>query len=280
MSIRKQDRLVLLFYYLGYSRIRNLIFRLQHKPAAIFVTFHDIIHGASGCFEANLRFLKRYTNVVSLDDFFSNKLSVEKINTVITFDDGYKSWVTEAIPALQELRLPATFFISSGFVGLSPADEAKFIRSNLLLTKHCRTSGGLSFGDVKRIVEKGFNIGGHTLSHCNLSGLLGVDQLRREINEDKLNLERMMGTKIDYFSYPSGAYQNPRINLIDVLKESGYKGAVTTVSGFNSVETNPYLLHRELTGASMPEKVFKSRVYGNYNAVMFITQRIPMIRQR
>jgi peptidoglycan/xylan/chitin deacetylase (PgdA/CDA1 family) len=59
---------------------------------------------------------------VSLDDFFSGRLSAEKINVVITFDDGYKSWVTNVLPALKELELPATFFVSSGFVGLTKED--------------------------------------------------------------------------------------------------------------------------------------------------------------
>lgn len=34
---------------------------------------------------------------------------------VITFDDGYRSNLTEALPALRELGMPATFFIATGF---------------------------------------------------------------------------------------------------------------------------------------------------------------------
>jgi peptidoglycan/xylan/chitin deacetylase (PgdA/CDA1 family) len=242
------------------------------------VTFHDLPPDAVGRFEANLRFLKHRTNVVSLDDYFSGRLSTDKINVVITFDDGYKSWITTAVPILRKLELPATFFVSSGFVGLSKENEAEFIRSKLLLKLGSRgIMGSLNFEDVRMIAQEGFTVGGHTLNHCNLTEILDDAQLRYEITEDKIRLERITGTKIKYFAYPSGAYHNPEINLTDVLRESGYRGAVTTVSGFNIAGLNPYLLHRELTGASMPEPVFRARVYGNYDAVRFLKQQISKI---
>jgi peptidoglycan/xylan/chitin deacetylase (PgdA/CDA1 family) len=281
MSIRRQDLSVLLLYCLGYSRIRNLILRLQHEPVARLVTFHDLQPEALGYFEANLRFLKRSTNVVSLNEFFSGRLSTDKINVVITFDDGYKSWIAYAVPLLKKLRLPATFFISSGFVGLSKENEAEFMRSKLLLTPDPRrVMGGLTCEDVRRLVEEGFTVGGHTLNHCNVAELQDSIQIRYEIAEDKLRLEKMIGRTIDYFAYPFGAYQNPEIDITEILSDSGYKGAVTTISGFNRVSTSPYLLHRELTYASMTGCIFRARVYGNYDAVQFLKQQINKIIQR
>jgi peptidoglycan/xylan/chitin deacetylase (PgdA/CDA1 family) len=279
MLIRKQDLSVLLMYYLGYSKIRNLVFRLQHKPITRFVTFHDLPLEALGSFEANLLFLKKNTNVVSIGNFLSGRLSTGKINVVITFDDGYKSWVTDALPILKKLELPAIFFVSSGFVGLSKEDEANFMRTQLLLTQDPRNAThGLTFEDLKRIVAEGFTVGGHTSSHCNLAEIINSTQLKYEIGYDKAKLESMTGKKIKYFAYPSGAYQNPELDLTKVLKEFGYKAAVTTVSGFNGASTSPYLLHRELTGASMNGTVFKARVYGNYDPVRFLLQQVNKLR--
>lgn len=280
MKIRKQDICALLFYYAGYSRIRNLLLRILNRRVTRFVTFHDIMSEAVGYFKGNIYFLKRSTNVVSLDDFFSARLSSKKINVVITFDDGYKSWLTHATPLLQELGLPATFFVTSGFVGLSKKDEVEFMRSRLFLTPGPqRITEGLNFEDLRGIAEKGFIIGGHTLNHCNLRNLRNIDQVRYEISKDKIELERETGAKIEYFAYPSGAYFNPEINLVEVLKELGYKGAVTTAPGFNRLGSNPYLLRRDLTGASMPGKVFRARVYGNYDIVHFIKERVLKVHQ-
>jgi peptidoglycan/xylan/chitin deacetylase (PgdA/CDA1 family) len=279
--IRRQDISVLLFYYLGYSRIRNLVFRLRSKPVARFVMFHDLLPETISKFKANLKFLKQKTNVVSLDDFFEGRLSIKKFNVVITFDDGFKSWVSHAAPILKELGLPATFFVSSGFVGLSMEDETEFIRSNLLLTqKPHKISGSLNFEDVRRIADEGFNIGGHTLTHCNMGKITDINRLRYEIAEDKKRLEKITGKKIEYFSYPFGAYDNPEINLVKMLKLSGYKGAVTTVSGFNYVFSNPFMLKRETTNAAMTMRVFRSRALGNYEPVLFLKQMGRMVFQR
>lgn len=268
MLIRRQDICVLLFYYCGYSKTRNSIFRLQRKPISRFVAFHDLPPTALKHFENNLIFLKHNTNVVSFDDFMSGRLSAEKINIVITFDDGFKSWITHAVPILQKLALPATFFISSGFIGLSKNDEDIFIQSNLLLKG--KTSGSLTSDDIKKMADQGFTIGGHTLSHCILSTLRDKVKLISEIVEDKSNLERLIGKKINYFAYPSGVYYNRSMNITNELCEAGYKGAVTTIPGFNNYYTNPFLLHRELTATTMPTNIFKARVYGNYDAVQYL----------
>jgi peptidoglycan/xylan/chitin deacetylase (PgdA/CDA1 family) len=274
MLMRRQDIGVLLLYYLGYSRARNLLLRMRHKPVSRFIAFHDILPEARGAFYAKVRYLKRRTNVVSLSDFFEGRLSADRINVVITFDDGYKNWVRDAMPVLRELELPAAFFVSSGFVGLSEGEQADFTKSKLfaLPDSGCRTTGGLSIEDVKQIVEGGFTIGGHTVNHCRLSDCRDRSRLRYEITEDKARLEEITGRPVDYFAYPSGEHRNPILNLSEVLRDAGYKGAVTTVPGFNSAETDRYLLHRDLTDAPMPGAVFRARVFGNYDAVRILKQ--------
>lgn len=239
--------------------------------------FHDIPPEAIGCFKANLSFLKQNTNVMSLGDFCSGNLSPKKINVVITFDDGYKSWVTDAVPILKELELPAIFFVSSGFVGLSKEHETDFLQTNLLIPDNNIATGGLTCDDLRNIAEEGFAIGGHTLNHYNLAELRNSTQLRYEIAEDKTRLENIIGKRIQFFAYPFGALHNPEINLTDVLRDCGYIAAVTTVSGFNRGSTNPYLLHREITHASMPGSVFKARTHGNYDAVQFLKQQVNKI---
>jgi peptidoglycan/xylan/chitin deacetylase (PgdA/CDA1 family) len=273
--IRRQDVFVSFLYYTGYSRIKNLFFRVQRKPITRIVAFHDIQPEAFPNFRANISFLKSHTNVVSLEDYFSGRLSSNKINVIITFDDGYKSWITCATPTLKALGLPATFFVTTGFVGLSREKEAEFMRNNLFIwLPSRRNSGGLSYEDVRSIAEAGFTIGGHTSNHSNLGQLQDRNNIRYEIAEDKMQLERMTRTKINYFAYPSGVFLNPAIDLVEVLKESGYKGAVTTVPGFNTIESNPFLLRRDLTSATMPGPVFRARAYGNYDLVQFIKERV------
>jgi len=281
MLMRRQDLSVLFLYFLGFSRIRNRVLRFKHMPVTRVLTFHDILPEWLDSFTAKLRFLKRNTNVVSLEAFFSGKLSFEKINTVITFDDGYKGWMDSAVPVLREMDLPATFFVSSGFVGLSNKDAELFLESNLFSKLGTRRiSGCLAREDLPRLSEKGFTVGGHTLNHSNLVELRDRGKIQREILEDKKWLEELTGKKVKYFSYPGGDFKNPVIDITDVLRDAGYAGAVTTVPGFNYIYTNPYLLNRELTGAQMPEWIFRARVYGNYDAVRYLQKRVRMVFHR
>lgn len=273
--IRRQDRSVLLLHHLGYSFVRNAFYRLKRAPITRIVVFHDILPEARANFRANLDFLKQSTHVISLDDFFAGRLSLKKINVAITFDDGYKSWTTEATPVLIELGLPATFFISSGFVGLAPDQEAAFIRERLFLTLGVRKiSGGLALDDLKTIAREGFAIGGHTRHHADLSRFEESVSLEREIAEDKQWLEHVVGTAPAYFAYPFGASEAPGVDLSGILKRLGYKAAVTTESGINSGTTNPYRLYREQTSAKMSNAVFKARVLGSYDGVRFIRRAL------
>jgi peptidoglycan/xylan/chitin deacetylase (PgdA/CDA1 family) len=274
MRMRRQDLCVLMLYYLGYTRIRNAVLRLQRKPATTFVTFHDISPALEEDFRRKILCLRNTTNVVSLDDFFAGRLSAERTNVVITFDDGYQSWISTAMPLLKELHLPATFFVTSGFLDLSPHDEAHFIRSRL--QTQMDTTGALKGNDLRKIVEQGFAVGGHTINHVNLAAMYDLAAIRREIALDKQNLESIICAKIKYFAYPFGEFHNSDIDLTALLKEAGYDGAVTLVPGFNRIDSNRYCLLRELTGAPMPPWAFKARVFGAYDGINSIRKLLGL----
>jgi peptidoglycan/xylan/chitin deacetylase (PgdA/CDA1 family) len=266
--VRQQDYVTLLFYYLGYSSISANIFRIKRIPITRFATFHDIRPETLEIFEEKLKFLHFRTNVVSMDDFFRGRLSSRKLNTVITFDDGYKAWVTHAVHLLAKYGLPATFFVSSAFAGLSSDMEPEPTRRQSFLKRESpKYETRIDAEDLRIIDRLGFTIGGHTLSHCDLSEIKDRSIARSELSEDKIRLERIIGKNADYFAYPSGRYQNPWINLVEILREVGYKGAVTTESGANNSRSHPYLIHRELTDAAMPLRVFKARISGDYDPV-------------
>ena len=65
-------------------------------------------------FRAHLRYLKRNYNIVRFEDDWSD---VEKPAVVITFDDGYADNAIEALPIIEEMGVPVTFFITTGTVG-------------------------------------------------------------------------------------------------------------------------------------------------------------------
>lgn len=62
--------------------------------------------------EANLLLIKRFYNPVSYEDLLSGHLSNDKLNVLLTFDDGLKNNYTQALPLLKRHQVPALFFVT------------------------------------------------------------------------------------------------------------------------------------------------------------------------
>ena len=89
----------------------------------------------------------------------------------------------------------------------------------------------MSPSQIKRLHDAGMEIGGHTVNHPILK-LLDDQQARAEIFGCKRRLEEITGAPITLFAYPvgkPGRDYGPRD--VELVKESGFVAAVSTVSG-------------------------------------------------
>jgi peptidoglycan/xylan/chitin deacetylase (PgdA/CDA1 family) len=70
-------------------------------------------------FAEQLRLIKEHRRVVPLRELVDGVIEGRDIrNTVaITFDDGYENNASQAAPVLSDMRLPATFFLATGYIG-------------------------------------------------------------------------------------------------------------------------------------------------------------------
>lgn len=96
---------------------------LKPRPGARILLYHGIDH--NGRLDHNRRFisqsrfweemtwLAKNAYVVPLSEYFEGKYPKDRLAVALTFDDGYLNNYTLAAPILVELKLPATFFIST-----------------------------------------------------------------------------------------------------------------------------------------------------------------------
>ena len=56
--------------------------------------------------------IQQHFHIISLDDFRANRLNPDKLNVLITFDDGYRNNLTLALPIIEELQIPVTIFVT------------------------------------------------------------------------------------------------------------------------------------------------------------------------
>ena len=82
---------------------------------------------------------------------------------------------------------------------------------------------------LKELSSEGFNVGSHTLSHPELTGL-GLAEKEREIRDSKKRLESMLGTPVEYFCYPRGLFDPASLEFVE---RAGYSGAVSNRPGPN-----------------------------------------------
>jgi len=274
--MEKKDIFGFLMYFTGLHILRTKYLKIRGLALARFLVFHNIPLKYSVQFENNIRLLKKYTNVISLDDFMNGNLSTDNINTVITFDDGYKSYRTIAFPVLKKYGLTATFFISSGFINLNDNHnglvcEKAPIKKGKLLTK----GEPLTVKDIIEIKKGGNIIGSHTVSHVILKGNDSMSKLKKEVLEDKKRLEEITGEQVKYFAYPFGGIDNRHRNLAMALKNFGFEAAVTLDLGFNTKSTNRYFLYRDIVSGNTNSFVFLSRGLGNQD--FNISNKIQML---
>ncbi len=140
---------------------------------------------------------------------------------MITFDDGYQDVFFEASTVLLRLHMHATAYVISGRVSGS---DASF----------------LTWGLLHALERRGIEIGSHTVSHLDLTGLSDRDALR-ELVDSRRVLERRLGHPVLWFAYPGGAY-DARVERL--VCRAGYRLAVTTVPGVMQPAGQPLALHR------------------------------------
>lgn len=141
-----------------------------------------------------------------LRDYFSGTSALPARPLILTFDDSYADFYTEAYPTLRGLGFKAVAYVIAGFLGGS----GRFTREQALEMEH-----------------NGIEIASHTIRHLDLTTLSG-DRLEEEVAGSKRNLEELLGHPVLDFCYPAGRY-SPRV--VQVVREAGYDTATTTEPG-------------------------------------------------
>lgn len=139
---------------------------------------------------------------------------------LVTFDDGYESNYTKALPIIEKYKIPALFFVVSDYI-----DNDGYLTSEELV----------ELGKNKYIT-----IGSHTDKIHNMTpeeankffmNRDSYNDIIKDISFSFSKLEKLTGKNIKYLSYPYGIYSQSN----DLVLKQRYKGLITFSSSESKV---------------------------------------------
>jgi peptidoglycan/xylan/chitin deacetylase (PgdA/CDA1 family) len=151
---------------------------------------------------------------------------------VLTFDNGYNSQYTQALPVLRRL----------GWAGVE----------NIQLSGLPPSQGGLGEAQVKGLIAAGWELDTQGFSHADLV-TLGPEALHYQVSVARRTLQHRYHVPVNWFCYPSGHYN---ATVVAEVKAAGYLGSTTVVPGWAHPEDDPYRLHRlRVLGGTGPQQL-------------------------
>lgn len=170
-------------------------------------------------------------------------------SAVITFDDGYKSVLTDALPILEKFNFKATLFVNIYFL------EKKISQKH-----YWHRWQALSWLDLRELHERGLSIGSHAVTHQPLREMSKKDMTYEIINSKEM-IEKNINDKICTFSFPHGSYNR---KIMRVLKDNSFFCACTSRNGLNDNNSDILALKRtEITAFDNDLHKFEKKMFGS-----------------
>lgn len=234
---------------------------MYSKEVAVLVYHHvdDQVQGSvtitTKLFERQLAAMQRQGyNFITMDQFkkfMKEGARVPDNAVLVTFDDGYESFYTNAYPILRKMRVPAVNFVitkdlDNPTATLLPSLSREQIRTmrkefaNIDFQLHSDSLHVMK--DGKPMLNNKFTTNGVAETD---------DDLKRRVIEDTktcmIKLKEVNGAKfIDSYAYPFGSYDD---HTISYLNEAGINYAFTTKTGLTNVLTDPMQIPRINAGS-------------------------------
>ncbi len=257
---------------------------LPSSSKAVILAYHNIPQNAKEAallpdsvpaekFEQQMRFLREHNfNIISLGDLaglLREKKEIRKKTIVLTFDDGYKTFLLQALPVLHKYDLPATVLIAVDFIGTQ--------RPFAWLVASAQNSENvlpMDWQDILELRDNGFEIGSHTCSHQFLPAMRR-QQIEKEVIYSGDLIEAKIGARPRSFAVPFSfplhqkAWPHFQTTFFELLERGGYAACCTSTRGTIDIRSHPFYLQRFFITTYDDLASFHAKALGAYSWTRF-----------
>jgi len=198
------------------------------RPRVHFLYSHHVFDDEAANYNRMIGWLESLLNFVSYTEGCRRlrEGAVDGAYGTVSFDDGLRNNL-QAARILSQHGVSACFFVCPGFVGSTdgPALE-RFGRA--LSAPPCEL---LSWDDLAELRSMGHEVGGHTMTHVDLS-TVGPERAADEIGRCREELVRRLGPEAgQHFAWPYGAYRHMTPEAARVVFDSGFRTCASAMRG-------------------------------------------------
>ncbi len=187
----------------------TLMYHHVQSPEAAKAKNQTGLTARTADFKTQMQYLKdKGYSVISMQDllnFFEQGIKPSSKSVLLTFDDGYDDFYTDAYSILREFNYPATVFIPTGLMN---------------------NPGYLYWDKIAEMSANGILFANHTWSHKNVAAKEEVLKMEISTADVQLNEKGLNTPKV--FAYPYGLEGSLAISF---LRGLNYKLAFTTRHG-------------------------------------------------
>lgn len=174
-------------------------------------------------------------HTITLDNLYAalnKQTALPSKPIILSFDDGYIDFYTNAFPILEKYHMKATSFIPTGLM-----NRGYYLHWDQI--KQMSDSGLISFE-------------AHSVHHLDLATLSGK-ALNYELIQSKRDLEQHLGKPVNFMAYPSG---KSNASVRQAVATDGYLGSAGTWYSKTQSMGNILNMPRVRIGGSMDIKAF------------------------
>ena len=265
MSDFRPDRLATLYMFRPLAKVFGI-----RSPGVPILMYHSISAvDESGCapyfrtvthpraFGRHLEFLTRMgyrtATLAHARERIRNGVPESEKLVVLTFDDGYADFYSDAYPLLSRHGYTATVFLPTAYI----ADRPRKFDQRVCLT----------WSQVRDLHQAGVEFGSHTVTHPQLADL-PESKVEREVRFSKAEIEDRTCSPVISFAYPF-AFPDHRPEfkrtLDRLLAEAGYQAGVCTTVGTPSSRSRPFFLERLPINTLDDDALFEAKLTGSYD---------------